>query len=115
MNKLQRYLFIAASGIALIALSWLWMVGELGFYAVLGIVPGLLGLLLISYALYQVHEVLLAFFWGSLFLASALHWLSISENYGTDILAILLMGIPGAGLLVFGLRLLFKRRRASSK
>ncbi len=46
----------------LVAVGWAWLTGKLGLYAMWGFVPMWLGLLLISYAVFQIHEALLAFF-----------------------------------------------------
>ena len=107
MNKHRKILLATAAGIALVAVGWLWLSARFyPLFPTLGIIPAMLGLLLISYAVFQIHEGLMALFWSGLFFASGWTWSNIWE---TNLFTIATTIIPGAGLLLFSIHLFLKK------
>ena len=107
MRKIHRILLAAAGGILLVAVGWLWMAAELGVHAIWGSIPALLGLLLVSYAIFQVHEGLMALFWSVLFFLAALAYPNIWEPNMVFTATMLILGV---WLLVLGIHILLKKQ-----
>jgi hypothetical protein len=80
-----------------------------------GFITGFIGLLLISYAAYQIHEALWAFFWSVTAFVAAYFLMKVSENPLLDYFAIFFFGIPGIILMFHGVQLLAKDRRRNGK
>ncbi len=108
IQKVHRILLAAAGGIALVAVGWLWLSARFEpLFPTFGIISIMLGLLLLSYVVFQIHEGLMALFWSGLFFLSGWVWSNIWE---ANLFTLGITIIPGAGLFVFGLLLLTKER-----
>lgn len=117
MKNNQRIVTSGTIGFVLLIMSQALMAGKLSIVPIggWGFITGFIGLLLISYAAYQIHEALWAFFWSVTAFIAVYFLMKVSENSLLGYFAVFFFGIPGIILMFHGVQLLVNGRRQDGK
>jgi hypothetical protein len=116
IHKVHRILLAAAGGIIILMAAW---PGRLPFdsagsalASAVQILFAVLGALLISYALHEIHQALVPLGWSAFFLGNVVTFLAgNSDGMMADLAIVIMAGVPGAVLLIIGIRMFLQNKR----
>jgi len=123
MKRLHRILLAAAGGTIILALVWPRL--DYGIYVtdteklfgdIFAILLAVLGAVLVSYALHEIHPALVPLGWVMVFLGNLTAFLAgNSDGFGADLAMVILAGIPGMVLTIVSIRMYLNGRRQSDQ